>query len=179
VKPLPVLLCFALGACGGTSRVQHPMPEPRLAGSSSKETATACADARTYDAARGCTSSYWGVPVTLEHENAMGDGFRLVGAAFALDGELVFDSNDPRVLGKRRFAVFTTSVSRGEHELGVLLVYRGHGYGVFSYLSGYRFRATQGHVFHAESRDVRLRSIGFEQSDVALERRPAIRIQAW
>jgi hypothetical protein len=117
--------------------------------------------------------------VSLTHRNQLGSSFRLVGAAFALDGELVFDSNDEKLLARKSFPVFTTNVRSGEHELAVLLVYRGHGYGVFSYLSGYRFHSTGRQVFRAESKSERLRSVGFEQSEKPLEERPAIRFEAW
>lgn len=177
-RALFVSLVFV--ACGGGEGPHYPMPETRLAKEKSEmPSATACPVERSYDPERGCVLPLWGVPVTLEHRNQMSEGFRLVGAAFAIDGALMFDSNDDALLRRRSFPVLRTNVRSGEHELRVLLCYRGHGYGVFSYLSGYRFETTTSHSFRAESRDIRLRSIGFEQPDVAIERRPAIQIQSW
>jgi hypothetical protein len=176
-----ILVGFVCVACGGGKAVHYPMPETRLAKAKPETSAAAteCRERRSYDPERGCVLPLWGVPVTLEHENKLTPAFTLVGAAFALDGELMFDSNDAKLFRRGSFPVFRTNVRRGEHELRVLLRYRGHGYGVFSYLTGYRFESTTSHSFRAEARDIRLRSIGFEKTEVPLEERPAIRIQSW
>lgn len=176
-----IVVSFVFVACGGGSQATHyPMPETRLAQAKPEvPSATECAEKRSYEPERGCVLPLWGAPVTLEHQNELSKGFVLIGAAFALDGELMFDSNDAALLGRKSFPVFSTNVQSGEHELRVLLRYRGHGYGVFSYLSGYRFESTTTHSFRAEARDIRLRSIGYEKTEVPLEERPAIRIQSW
>ncbi len=153
----PLLVSFVLVAFGGGETVHYAMPETRLAQAKPDvSSATECRERRSYDPERGCVLPLWGVPVTLEHENELSQAFALVGPAFALDGELMFDSNDTELFRRGSFPVFSTNVGRGEHELRVLLRYRGHGYGVFSYLSGYRFESTTAHSFRAEALDVRL-----------------------
>ena len=60
----------------------------------------------------------------------------------------------------------------------VNLEYRGDGYGIFSYLKGYRFRVRSSYSFSApESKAVSIRVVGFEKGGptAPLEERPAIR----
>lgn len=109
----------------------------------------------------------------------MGDGFRLVGAAYALDGVLLLDTNDVDVLSRRDFPLLTSPFRPGPHELAVLLRYRGHGSGVFSYLSGYRFTAKHAFAFDVPSSGtLELVVVGDETGDptVPLEARPRIRL---
>ena len=58
------------------------------------------------------------------------------------------------------------------------LEYRGNGYGIFSYLKGYRFKVRSSYSFTApEGRMVALRVIAYEKGGptAPLEERPAIR----
>ena len=59
------------------------------------------------------------------------------------------------------------------------LEYRGHGYGIFSYLKGYRFKVQlEPHVHGApKARATTLRVVGYEKGGptAPLEERPAIR----
>ena len=60
------------------------------------------------------------------------------------------------------------------------LEYRGHGYGIFSYLKGYRFKVRSSYSFSApESKAVSLRVVAYEKGGptAPLEERPAIRYQ--
>jgi hypothetical protein len=110
----------------------------------------------------------------------MGDSFRLTGEALSLDGQLVFDTNDPALLERGTFPAFSTSVRSGHHDLGVVLVYRGQGKGVFSYLSKYKFRAKASRGFEAQgSQPVTITVVGYEQGGptAPLEERPAIRFE--
>ena len=131
---------FALG-CGGAvppntaalGGVRHASRDARGA------PATSCHGGRPYDRARGCVSQGFGTAGVVRHRSEMSPAFRLIGAAYALDGALLLDTNDDAVLGAREFPVLQSPLRPGVHELAVLLRYRGHGSGVFAYLSGYRF----------------------------------------
>jgi hypothetical protein len=60
----------------------------------------------------------------------------------------------------------------------VNLEYRGHGYGIFSYLKGYRFRVRSNYSFSApEGKAITIRVVGYEKGGptAPLEERPAIR----
>jgi hypothetical protein len=61
-----------------------------------------------------------------------------------------------------------------------VLKLRGHGYGVFSYLRGYKFNVPATHSFTVtEGKAIKLEAVVWEKGDVTtpLEERPAIRWQ--
>ncbi|HEX7477059.1 MAG TPA: hypothetical protein VF331_04590 [Polyangiales bacterium] len=114
------------------------------------------------------------------HENKMGNSYKLVKVVYALDGAPIFNKADEEgSLGdSAEFDVYNGSIVPGEHTLTVKLEYRGNGYGIFSYLKGYRFKVTSSHTFTApEGKATSLRVVGFEQGGptAPLEDRPAIR----
>lgn len=121
-----------------------------------------------------------GSQARIIHENKMGNSYRLVKVTYALDGAPIFDRADEEGgLGESdEFDVYNGSIVPGEHTLTVKLEYRGHGYGIFSYLKGYRFKVNSSHTFSApEGKATTLRVVGYEKGGPAspLEDRPAIR----
>jgi hypothetical protein len=79
---------------------------------------------------------------------------------------------------QRTIPIFSGSVPPGDHTLQVLIQLRGHGYGVFSYLRGYRFEVKSSHSFTVtEGKTIQLEAIAYEKGGVTtpLEQRPAIR----
>ena len=120
-----------------------------------------------------------GARAAIFHRNEMGSAFVLEQVTYALDGAPVFVRKDDGDLSKREeFEVFNGRVLPGQHQLVVKLTYRGQGYGVFSYLEGYKFNVQSTHVFNAEAGKVTtLKVVGFEKADVTtdLKDRPQIR----
>jgi hypothetical protein len=121
-----------------------------------------------------------GAKAVLVHRNEMGSSFYLESAAYALDGAPIFTKVDVEGdLEKREeFEIFNGRVSPGEHQISVQLVYRGHGYGIFSYLEGYKFRVQSSNAFNAEpGKVVTVRVVGFEKGGITaeLKDRPAVR----
>jgi hypothetical protein len=121
-----------------------------------------------------------GAQAVISHENRMSSSYRLVKAVYALDGAPIFNRADEEgSLGEReQFDVYNGSIVPGEHTLTVNLEYRGHGYGIFSYLKGYRFKVRSNYSFSApEGRAVTIRVVGYEKGGptAPLEERPAIR----
>jgi len=121
-----------------------------------------------------------GAQATIVHENHMSSSYRLVKVVYGLDGAPIYsqEDEDDALDGQAEVEVYNGSIVPGEHTLTVNLEYRGHGYGVFSYLKGYRFKVRSSHSFTApESRSITVRVIGFEEGGptVPLEDRPAIR----
>lgn len=122
--------------------------------------------------------------VSLEHRSSMGSSFVLIGASATLDGEpfgaVAVDVSPegeaqglgvPLCLGRR-------TVATGMHHLTLELTYAGHGYGVFSYLRDYRFRA-QGELdveLPEDASGVAVISTGYENGGAAtpIEDRPSI-----
>jgi hypothetical protein len=121
-----------------------------------------------------------GAQAIIMHENRMSSSYKLVKAVYALDGAPIFNKADEEgALGDREeFDVYHGSIVPGEHTLTVNLEYRGHGYGIFSYLKGYRFKVRSNYSFTApEGRAVTVRVVAYEKGGptAPLEERPAIR----
>jgi hypothetical protein len=121
-----------------------------------------------------------GSQARLVHENKMGNSYKLVKVVYALDGAPIFNKADEEgSLGDaEEFDIYNGSIVPGEHTLSVKLEYRGHGYGIFSYLKGYRFKVNSSHTFTApEAKSLTLRVVGYEKGGPAtpLEERPAVR----
>jgi hypothetical protein len=121
-----------------------------------------------------------GAQAVIVHENRMSSSYRLVKAVYALDGARIFSKADEEgSLGDNRdLDIYDGSIVPGEHTLTVNLEYRGHGYGIFSYLKGYRFRVRSNYSFSApEGKAITIRVVGYEKGGptAPLEERPAIR----
>ncbi len=121
-----------------------------------------------------------GSQATLIHENRMGSSYLLVKVVYALDGAPIFNKADEEgeLDDREKFDIYNGSIVPGEHTLTVNLEYRGHGYGIFSYLKGYRFKVRSNYTFTApEGKAIVVRVVGFEKGGptAPLEERPAIR----
>ncbi len=121
-----------------------------------------------------------GSKAVLVHRNEMGSSFYLESVAYALDGAPIYTKVDvDGDLEKREeFEIFNGRVVPGNHQLSVQLVYRGHGFGVFSYLEGYKFKVQSSYTFSAEAGKVNtVKVVGFEKGGITaeLKDRPAVR----
>ncbi len=120
-----------------------------------------------------------GAQAVIVHENRMSSSYRLVKAVYALDGARIFSKADEEgSLGdQQQFEVYNGSIVPGEHNITVNLEYRGNGYGIFSYLKGYRFRVRSSHSFSVpEGRTITIHAVGYEKGGptAPLEERPAV-----
>jgi uncharacterized small protein (DUF1192 family) len=121
-----------------------------------------------------------GSKVVIVHRNEMGSSFYLESVAYSLDGAPVYTKVDvDGDLEKREeFEIFNGRIVAGNHQITVALTYRGHGYGVFSYLEGYRFKVQSSYTFLADPGKVNtIKVVGFEKGGLTaeLKDRPAIR----
>ncbi len=121
-----------------------------------------------------------GAQAVVVHENRMSSSYRLVKAVYALDGAPVLTKadEDGSLADREEFQVYNGRIVPGEHTITVNLEYRGHGYGIFSYLKGYRFKVRSNYSFTApEGRAVTVRVVGYEKGGptAPLEERPAVR----
>jgi len=121
-----------------------------------------------------------GAKAVLMHRNEMGSSFYLESVAYALDGAPIYTKVDVEGdLEKREeFEIFNGRVAPGDHQVSVELVYRGHGFGLFSYLEGYKFRVQSSNTFAAEPGKVTtVRVVGYEKGGITaeLKDRPAVR----
>ncbi|MEO8700415.1 MAG: dihydrolipoamide acetyltransferase [Kofleriaceae bacterium] len=121
-----------------------------------------------------------GAQTTIAHANDMGSSFRLIKLIYSLDGTQVFvrtDESGESLYKTKSFDIFAGPIAPGNHNLSIVATYRGHGYGVFEYLSKYTFVAKGGTAFTAgEGKISRLDCKGFEKGGptTPLEKRAAV-----
>jgi len=121
-----------------------------------------------------------GSKLAVVFRNEMGGSYQLTKAIFLLDGGPIFSKSDEggTLSGREIIDLFDGPVMPGDHTLSVVLHYRGHGYGIFSYLKGYKFTTRSSRTFTVgEGKALKLDVVGYEKGGVttALEERPAVR----
>ena len=123
-----------------------------------------------------------GARAEITFKNDLSSAFRMTGATFVLDGAVQYNKTDESensaLAAQKEIAVFSGSIPPGDHTLQIVLRLRGHGYGVFSYLRGYKFQVPSSHTFTiTEGKTLKLDVVAWEKGDVttALEQRPSIR----
>ena len=123
-----------------------------------------------------------GARAEINFRNDLSGAFRLTGALFVLDGAVQYnkqdESDDSALSQQKEIPVFSGSIPPGDHTVQIVLQLRGNGYGVFSYLKGYKFKVPSSHSFTiTEGKTVKLDVIAWEKGDVTtdLTDRPAIR----
>lgn len=123
-----------------------------------------------------------GARAEISFKNDLTNAFHLTGATFVLDGAVQYNKQDETgtLAEQKQIPIFSGSIPPGDHTLQVVLKLRGHGYGVFSYLRGYKFNVPATHSFTVtEGKSIKLEAIVWEKGDVTtpLEERPSIRWQ--
>jgi hypothetical protein len=122
-----------------------------------------------------------GCQLRVVQEHKMGSRFRLISVRYALDGKGIYgkeDIGDTKLAKAKRTPIFSGPIPPGPHVLTVELKWRGHGYGVFSYLRGYKFRVLSSHSFRAsEGTETFIRVRAYEKGNMTtpLKDRPAIK----
>jgi hypothetical protein len=116
--------------------------------------------------------------LVVVHENQMGKSFKLIELRYTLDGERLFDktAQDEKLELIQRKEVFRGVIEPGRHNLRVHMLYQGQGFGVFSYLRGYKFKVESKHKFWVNPGQTFTATVtGFERSVDVLAERPAVR----
>ncbi len=121
-----------------------------------------------------------GARAVIYHRNEMGSQFVLESVAYALDGAPIFTKVDANGdLDKREeFEIFNGRIVPGNHQIAVRMVYRGSGYGIFSYLEGYKFKLQSNQTFSAEGGKVTsVKVVGYEKGGITadIKDKPGIR----
>jgi hypothetical protein len=105
----------------------------------------------------------------IRHKNEMGSSFRLVKAMYALDGVQIYSKTDDtgRLAEMTEFDIYNGAIQPGSHTLTVVLQYQGNGFGVFSYLKGYKFNAKSSQTFVAgEAKTTGITIVGYEKGNI-------------
>lgn len=109
-----------------------------------------------------------GARATIVHRNEMGSMYTPIRYVYALDGQEIFAKADDsgKMADQKEIEIFNGSIVPGNHTLSVQMIYQGNGYGIFSYLKGYKFTASSSHTFTAtEGKQLSLRVVGFEKGN--------------
>lgn len=123
-----------------------------------------------------------GAQAVLTHVNDMSATFTLERAVYILDGQQLFvaDNDDGELDDREEIELYNGAIVPGTHNVGVELELVGNGFGLFTYLEGYRVRLRSSSVFIAEDgKVVDLRIVAFEQGGInqPMEERPAVRFE--
>jgi hypothetical protein len=115
----------------------------------------------------------------VEFKNEMSNAFLLTRALFVIDGQIQYNRGDDSgaLADQKDIPIYTGSVPPGDHTIQVALTFQGNGYGVFSYLRGYKFEVKSSHSFTAiEGKALTVTATAYEKGGVTtpLEQRPTI-----
>ena len=120
-----------------------------------------------------------GSRAVLVHSNKMGASFKLQEVQYALDGTPIYAKTEADGIDQRdEFEIFNGSIVPGNHEISVYLVFRGNGFGVFSYLNDYHFKVKSSYILVAEDgKQSTVKIVAYEKGGATaeLKDRPAVR----
>lgn len=114
--------------------------------------------------------------------NEMSSAFRLIQALFVVDGAVQYNRQDDTgaLADQKEIPIFSGAIPPGDHTVQVKLKFQGNGYGVFTYLRGYKFDVTSAHSFTSiEGKTLTLIATALEKGGVTtpLEQRPTVEWQ--
>jgi hypothetical protein len=112
-------------------------------------------------------------------KNEMSSAFRLTRALVVVDGAVQYNRSDESgaLADQKEIPIFNGSMPPGDHTVQIVLNFQGNGYGVFTYLRGYKFEVKSAHSFTAvEGKTLSLIATALEKGGVTtpLEQRPTI-----
>jgi hypothetical protein len=112
-------------------------------------------------------------------KNEMSSAFRLTRALFVVDGAVQYNRQDDTgaLADQKEIPIFNGSMPPGDHTVQVVLNFQGNGYGVFTYLRGYKFEVKSAHSFTSvEGKTLALVATALEKGGVTtpLEQRPNV-----
>jgi hypothetical protein len=115
----------------------------------------------------------------VEFQNEMSSAFELIRALFVIDGQVQYNRQDDSgaLADQKSIPIYTGTLPPGDHTIQVALTFQGNGYGVFSYLRGYKFEVKSSHAFTSvEGKQLAVTATAFEKGGVTtpLEQRPTI-----
>jgi len=114
----------------------------------------------------------------IVHESRLGSQFKLTRALYSLDGSRVYNKVGRDALkNKNEFTVYDGSITAGNHNVSIVLEYKGSGYGLFNYMGGYEVRITSSCQFQAQAgkaTTLRVRAVKKGGAFTRPEERPGI-----
>lgn len=121
-----------------------------------------------------------GAEANIVFRNEMSNAFRVVSVLFVLDGAVMKKEQDDtgELASRRTIPVYEGTLTPGDHTLQVVVVFQGHGYGVFSYLRAHKYTTKHTHSFTVkEGKLARIEATAYEKGGVTtpIDQRPNVR----
>lgn len=118
----------------------------------------------------------------VQFKNEMSSAFLLTRAVVVVDGQVQYSRQDDSgaLAEQKEIPIYSGSMPAADHTISVALTFQGNGYGVFSYLRGYKFEVKSSHSFTAaDGKAMTIVATAYEKGGVTtpLEQRPAIQWQ--
>jgi len=116
----------------------------------------------------------------IKYSNDISMAWRISKLLIVLDGTVQYSKTDQQgvIADAGEIPVFTGTIPPGAHTVQVLVNLTGTGFGVFSYLKGYKFEIRSDYSFTSlEGKTTNLQVVSFEKGGAIarFEERPAVR----
>ncbi|MCC7382095.1 MAG: hypothetical protein IT384_09705 [Deltaproteobacteria bacterium] len=119
--------------------------------------------------------------VLIVHRDELGASFTLDELTYRLDGNEVLATKTAAVtisVDQQDFEVFNGPMVAGAHEINVSMIFSGSGFGLFTYLKGYKFKVESKYRFNAaEGRLTKVSVIAYAKKDITLEPKDRLAIR--
>jgi hypothetical protein len=127
-------------------------------------------------------TSIGGSSAVITHINDLSSTFDLVQIIYSLDGNQILNEADDSgsLADLESIELYHGTILPGPHNLSVEMILVGNGFGLFSYLEGYRFRLRSSYAFTAEDGKIaRVDIVAYEQGGInqPIEERPSVRYE--
>ncbi len=121
-----------------------------------------------------------GSRANIKFSNEISTAWRISKLLIVLDGSVQYSKTEQQgvIADAGEVPVFTGAIPPGAHTVQVLVNLTGTGFGVFSYLKGYKFEIRSDHSFTSlEGKTSNVNVVSFEKGGVTarFEERPAVR----
>jgi hypothetical protein len=126
--------------------------------------------------AQAMTSSSGLAKTTLDVSNETSAAYKLVSAHVVVDGQVQLDKKE-LTGAEKQLPVFMGATAPGEHTARVEVVLQGNGFGVFSYLRGFKITLSSSHTWTATTEPIHVTATLYELNDVTVpfQQRPQVR----
>lgn len=121
------------------------------------------------------------ISLAILHTHEVGGAFRLESLSYTLDGFEVYagvNTPESNLEELEDFPIYEGSLLPGEHLLAVDMVFRGRGYGIFSYLNQYLFKVKARYLFTVNEGDaITLKVVSFDEGSFLTSLRNRLKVK--
>jgi len=121
------------------------------------------------------------ISLSILHSHEVGGAFKLESLTYTLDGFEVYSGvNTPEsnLENLQNFPIYEGGLLPGEHLLVVDMIFRGRGYGIFSYLNQYLFKVKARYLFTVTEGDVvTLKVVSYDEGSFLTSLRNRLKVK--